>query len=168
MSTKKSGSVKSVILVFISLAFIGINLQSLTFPIFASYGGQWARVRSGAAIDVNDRLFYPQIKLYLAITLVYIVVLFLLSWKTLGYIFIGKFRKFLKSYLVICTLPFVWSVLSFAVGFNYNKCNNPASFVCKNPNHRIIEKLSLHLIIVGLTLIYLKIITRTLDKNKTL
>lgn len=145
-----------MVYIFGLAALILINLQSFVFPVFVSYGGQWARVKRGG----GDQAFYPQTSLYPVDMFLYIAVLVFVAWLARKYILQRNFNSLLRLYLIAGIMPIVWAVLALLSGFNYQKCNIPSTaYTCQNPSGRIIQRVLLNIMIVALTLVCIKVIS---------
>lgn len=154
-------------LILAGMVLLVLNLQNLLFPIFASYGGQWARIRKGGAFGWGDLAFYPQSNLYPFDIILYIAALLVIFW------FIRKcwksreFKKIPRFYLYAGALPFAWAIIVFVTGFDYQNCNLPSQyFSCSNPTKRIVLRLATQAIIVLLTLAFMKIAANALNSKQ--
>jgi len=146
-------SYKSTVAAFVCIGLAVVNIQSLLFPILASYGGQWAAAHKGGQFGWGDLAFYPQTKLFPFDVILYVVgvaALFGLVFKSLPKM---QSMKLLKIYIALALLPLVWAILNFAGGFNYSKCHIPSQYyTCTNPAGRIWQRLILHAATVVVTL----------------
>ena len=159
--SKNTASFTKTILAFFTFGVLPIlNLQSILFPVLASYGGQWARIRKSG----GDTAFYPRTNLYPLDVLFYISVLIFLVWIVIRTYKNKNRTNILKLYLIASVFPFIWAAITFISGFNYKKCNLPSPyFSCQNPERRILQSLLLHMLIVGVSLLFLKLTTKNLQ-----
>jgi hypothetical protein len=159
MKERRAFSYKTTAAVFAFIAVTVINIQSLLFPIFASYGGQWARVRNEGMFGWGDKAFYPQTELFPFDIILYIASMTILAVMALKWLAKMQSRKLLKMYVAIASLPFAWAALNFFIGFDYSKCNLPSEYyICENPAERIWQRLILHLTIIVATLALIAVV----------
>ena len=130
------------------IVLVWLNILILQIPIQASYG--WHGL-------LQMGTYYAQSSLYPWDRIVYKILVFILLILLVQNLMRLRWERAKNLYISIVSLPFVWYIVVYFVGFNLDKCFKTSyipGYKCPDPTQPLGKILVINLVVAGVTVLF--------------